>query len=61
VVVVRDNTEAASWPLTGWGRPDLAVVDQLVRLQLSARRMGYSIWVRDPWASYQSCSTCLGG
>jgi hypothetical protein len=37
----------ASWPL-GWrGHPDLEVVDQLARLQLAARLVGYAIQLRD--------------
>jgi hypothetical protein len=47
VVLVRREDEVASWPLAAWGRPDLAVVDELVRLQLAARRLGCSIRLRD--------------
>ena len=47
VVLVRGGVELASWPLTGGDRPDLALVDQLVRLQLAARRRGCSIRLRD--------------
>lgn len=36
-----------SWPLAGWDRPDVAVVDELARLQLAARRLGCSIRLRD--------------
>jgi len=43
VVLARGDTEVASWPLTGQGRPDLAVVDELMRLRLAARRLGCSI------------------
>ena len=43
VVLARGDAELARWPLTGWDRPDLARVDQLARLHLAARRMGYSI------------------
>lgn len=46
VVLARDDAEVASWPLTGWGRPDLAVVDELARWQLAARRLGCSIRLR---------------
>ena len=47
VVLVRDGREVASWPIGRGGRPDLVVVDELARLQLSARRHGCSIRVRD--------------
>ncbi|MGH3931450.1 MAG: hypothetical protein ACRDTF_15940 [Pseudonocardiaceae bacterium] len=47
VVLIQGDAEVASWPLTGWGRPDLAVVDELARWQLTARRLGCSIRLRD--------------
>ena len=40
------DIELVSWPLPSVG-PDLHVIDGLARLQLVARRMGYSIRVRD--------------
>ena len=46
VVLVRGDAEVASWPLAGCGPPDLALVDELARLQLAARRLGYSIRLR---------------
>jgi hypothetical protein len=48
VVVVRGAVEVASWPLPGCDRPDLALVDDLARLQLAARRLGCSVRVRGP-------------
>jgi hypothetical protein len=47
VVLVRGQSELASWPLIGVGRPDLSVVDALARMQLAARRAGCAIRVRD--------------
>jgi hypothetical protein len=47
VVLVRGDVEVASWPLTQDTRPDLAAIDELVRLQLAARRLGCSIRLRD--------------
>jgi predicted dithiol-disulfide oxidoreductase (DUF899 family) len=47
VVLVRGDVELASWPLTSRDRPGLAVVDELARLQLTARRCGCSIRLRD--------------
>jgi ABC-type transporter Mla MlaB component len=47
VVLVRGGAEVACWPLWGCGRPDLATVDVLARLQLAARRLGCSIGLRD--------------
>ena len=46
VVLVHGDAEVASWPLAGWDRPDLAVVDELARWQLAARRLGCSIQLR---------------
>jgi hypothetical protein len=48
VVLVRDGTDLASWPLTRWGPADLALADSLARLQLEARRVGCSIELRQP-------------
>jgi len=39
--------EVASWPLVLDGTPGLAVVDELARLQLAVRRVGYSIRLCD--------------
>ena len=47
VVLVEHGHEVASWPLLGFRRPDLAVVDDLARLALSAKRLGCTIRVRD--------------
>ncbi|MGH3799176.1 MAG: hypothetical protein ACRDTD_03410 [Pseudonocardiaceae bacterium] len=46
MVLVRGDAEVASWPLAGWDRPGLAVVDELARWQLVARRLGCSIRLR---------------
>ena len=43
----RGDEELASWPLMACGAVDLAVVDELARVQLAARRMGCSIRLRD--------------
>jgi ABC-type transporter Mla MlaB component len=49
VVLKRGDADVASWPLPlpPCGRPDMAVVDQLARLQLEARRLGCSIRLRN--------------
>jgi hypothetical protein len=46
VVLVYGGIEVASWPLTGVERPDMAVVDDLARLLLGAKRLGYSVRLR---------------
>lgn len=44
MVVVDDlGAEVARWPLTGPGRPTLAVVDEIARLHVAAKRAGYSV------------------
>jgi hypothetical protein len=47
VVLVRGDIEVASWPLQSGGRPDLAVVNELARLQLVAQRLGWSVMLID--------------
>lgn len=46
VVLVCGDVEVASWPLAGLDRLDLAVVNELARLQLAARRLGCEIRLR---------------
>ena len=46
VVLLRGDEEIASWALLGTGRPDLDMVNEVARLQLAARRLGCSIWLR---------------
>jgi len=43
VVLARDGVDVASWPLGAQGRPDLALVNELARLQLAAKRLGCTI------------------
>ncbi|MGH3974799.1 MAG: hypothetical protein ACRDS9_15935 [Pseudonocardiaceae bacterium] len=47
VVLIRGDAEVASWPLVGRDRPAFAVLDELARWQLAARRLGCSIRLRD--------------
>ncbi|MGH9000968.1 MAG: STAS domain-containing protein [Acidimicrobiia bacterium] len=47
VVLCLDGTEVASWPLAGRDPPDLAVVDELARLALIARRLGGQLRLRN--------------
>ena len=46
VVLAVGGTEMAHWPLVGSTRPDLAVIDSLARLALTARRLGGAVTVR---------------
>ena len=47
VVIAPGGREVSSWPLEGVGRPGLAVIDELARLQLVAKRAGYGARLRD--------------
>ncbi len=48
IALVRaDGTEITSWPLRGCGCPSLAVVDELARWELMARRAGGGIRLRE--------------
>ncbi len=60
VVVLCGDTELASWPVVGRGHPALAVVDELVRLQLTARRLGLSIRLRAPSVELVTLLELLG-
>jgi hypothetical protein len=51
VVLARGEMEVASWPLDVGCRIDLAVVDELARMELGARRLGCSIRLRRPSAA----------
>jgi hypothetical protein len=46
VVLSRGDTEIARWPLECGERPDMGAVDDLARLQLAARRLGWSVRLR---------------
>jgi hypothetical protein len=60
VVLLRGDTEVASWLLAGWDRPDLAVVDELARLQLAARLLGCSIQLRHAYAGLSALLDLVG-
>lgn len=49
-VVVDGDAVVASWQVDCRDRPNLAVVDTLAKLQLSARRLGLSVRLTDPSA-----------
>jgi hypothetical protein len=53
VVIVCGDVEVASWRLLPTGPPDLATVDELARLAVAVRRLGWS--VRLERASAQLC------
>jgi hypothetical protein len=46
IVLLRNGTEVTRWTLHG--RADLATVDRLARLQLSAKRLGCRIVLDEP-------------
>jgi hypothetical protein len=54
LVLMRGDVELTRWPLQALASPDLALVDQLARLQLGARRVGCTVVLRD------ACPMLLG-
>ena len=46
VVLLCGDDEVARWPFLCEGAADLGAVDQLMRLQLEARRQGCTLWLR---------------
>lgn len=46
VVLYRGDTEVDSWPLGRFDHLDLATADELARLQLLARRLGFAVRLR---------------
>ncbi len=50
VVVGPGGIEVTRWTLPVVSEPDLALVDELAHLQLTARRLGYTIRVRNACA-----------
>jgi hypothetical protein len=60
VVLTRGDVELAAWPLAV-GRPlDLAIVDELARWQLAARRVGCAIRLRDACTDLSDLLAFLG-
>ena len=60
VVLVHAGVELATWPLGRTSRPDLAVVDELARLQLAAKRLGCSIQLRGTCTELRELLAMLG-
>jgi hypothetical protein len=59
-VLVIGGEAIASWPLPGTGRPNLAMVDELARLQLAAKRLGGSVEVRCGWPALTALLALIG-
>ena len=47
IVLTRRGVEVGTWTLMGSPKVDLALVDEVARWQLAARRMGCTIRLRD--------------
>jgi hypothetical protein len=47
LVVVRGDVVVNSWSLAGEGPPDASTVDELARVFVLVRRMGYAVRLRD--------------
>lgn len=46
VVLLRDGSEVANWPLPGTDLAHLAVIDEVAHLALAAKRLGCAIRLR---------------
>ena len=51
-MLLSGETVLATWDIECDGRPALALVDELARLHLAARRLGWSISLRDTDADF---------
>ena len=60
VVVVRDQVEVAAWPLEARGDATLALIEELARLQLAARRIGCTIRLRDQQPGFAALLELVG-
>ncbi len=60
VVVGPGGIEVTSWPLAVVAQPDLALLDELAHLQLTARRLGYTIRVRNACAGVSELLALAG-
>jgi len=47
IVLIRRGAEVGTWSLMGQPKVDLALVEEVARWQLAARRMGCTIQLRD--------------
>ena len=60
VLVLGGGVEVVLWRMDGMSGPDLGLVDRLARLQLAARRLGYSIRLRNPCAELRALVDLVG-
>ena len=60
VVLWCGGTEVASWPLGQRDRVDLDAVEELARLQLAARRLGFSVGLRHAGVELQQLLELAG-
>jgi hypothetical protein len=62
VVVSDGDAELASWPLDLHGAPNLAIINELARLQLAAGRAGWTVRLRGAppslWALLELTGLC---
>ncbi len=59
-MLVRGESEVASWPLDPSGPHDLSLVDALARMQLAAKRMGCAIRLRNACAELSGLLDLVG-
>jgi hypothetical protein len=60
IVIVCGDTEVTSWPWAEHGRPDLSTVDELARLALAVRGLGWSVRVHNPSGALRELLDLVG-
>lgn len=60
IVMIVDGAEVVVWEPPAGVRPNLAVIEHLARLRLTARRRGYELRLRDPCADLVGLITFVG-
>ena len=59
-MLARGDAEVATWVLEPPDRTALELVDELVRLQLEARRLGCSLRLRNAWTALTELLELVG-
>lgn len=59
-VLEDDPPELVVCDVGALGAPDACAVDALARMQLTARRLGHRVWLRDPCGELLALVTLMG-
>jgi hypothetical protein len=60
IVIVGGDTEVISWPWEQHGPPDLSTVEELARLALAVRGLGWSVRVDNPSGALRELLELVG-